>query len=111
MNQLDENKEVIPDKWILCEDERNVIYDGSGAGTFCPMPFVYDRVVYDACTRLSHDGSPGYSPFYWCPVAKYTTSNDEISNIFTESRPVGKCPQFLHPPGQKIFKEFFNTLA
>ena len=61
--KVDENNNVIPGNWVLCEDERKIIYDWSGAGYFCPIPFVYDRVVYDACTRLPPDDSPGKNSF------------------------------------------------
>jgi hypothetical protein len=32
---------------IVRQDERTIIYNGSGAGKFCPMPFLYDRQFYD----------------------------------------------------------------
>ena len=80
----------------MCYDERHTIYDGSGAGKLCPLPFVFDRVVYDACTRLTPDDSPGYSDFYWCPDPTYLIE----PNIYNQSAPIGKCPDFLKPPGK-----------
>jgi hypothetical protein len=42
---------VVLGKWALCQDERTIIVDASGAGNFCPMPFLYNRQIYDTCTR------------------------------------------------------------
>ena len=44
-SQVDANGVVVTNKWAFCQDERTLIYDGSGAGTFCPMPFLYNNQV------------------------------------------------------------------
>ena len=49
---------------------------------------------------------PGYSDFYWCPDPRYVSKfKDPITNInyqeyVNESVPIGKCPDFLKPPGK-----------
>ncbi len=58
---------VVSGKWGLCQDERTIIYDGSGAGSFCPMPFLYNRQYFDTCTRKSSVQSTGFENYFWCP--------------------------------------------
>ena len=95
--EVDENQNVIRNKWILCQDERTIIMDESGAGLYCPIPFLYDRIYYDTCTRTSHDGSPAFNEFYWCPDPRHLIG--ENGNEYNQSAPIGKCPDFLKPPG------------
>lgn len=104
--EVDGDQNVIRDKWILCNDERAIIYDGSGAGYTCPLPFIYDRVYYDDCTRLPHDGSPGFASYYWCPDQKYLLPNNE----YNQSAPIGKCPDFLKPPGKRNLQQSLETM-
>jgi hypothetical protein len=82
-------------QWALCQDERTIIYDGSGDGYFCPMPFIYDRVYFDYCTRKSHDGASRYEKQFWCPDPRVVTAN----NVFNQGDDLGNCTEFLHPPG------------
>ena len=91
--EVTEDGTVVSGQWILCEDERQIIVDESGAGYRCPMPFVYDRIFYDSCTRQKHDGTPGREAFYWCPDPNYIVNGNE----YNTSEPIGKCPEFLIP--------------
>lgn len=92
---VDQNSVVLPGKWIICEDERQIIYDGSGAGFQCPMPFIFNRVHFDFCTKKKPDGSAGFADYYWCPDPNFV--ND--SNEYTANEPIGKCTEFLYPKG------------
>ena len=91
--EVTEDGTVVSGQWILCEDERQIIVDESGAGYRCPMPFVHDRIFYDYCTRQKHDGTPGREAFYWCPDPNYIVNGNE----YNMSQPIGKCPEFLIP--------------
>jgi len=89
---------VVAGKWTLCQDERTIIYKGSGAGYFCPMPFIYDRVYFDYCSRKNIVGPDGFSPFYWCPDPNHVGANNE----YTAGNTIGECTEFLYPPGNKF---------
>jgi len=93
--QVDSELNVMAGKWILCEDERAIIYDGSGAGFQCPIPFIINRVHYDYCTKKKKDGGSGNEEFYWCPDPNYVLPD----NVYNISSPIGKCTTFLFPPG------------
>ncbi len=87
---------VRPNKWILCEDEREIIYDGDGADHFCPMPFIFDRVYYDRCSRKNNDPTgTGFNPYYWCPDPREVDGANTYDHA--NSKPIGKCPEYLYP--------------
>ena len=70
----------------------------SGADEFCPMPFTFNRVTYDTCTRAKVDGTPNkVEVFYWCP------SPDNVDtynyNLFLPNGRHGICHDFMKPPG------------
>ena len=92
--EVDSDQNAVPGKWIMCEDEREIIYDGDGAGYKCPMPFLYDRIYYDYCTRKSTTSPIGFNDFYWCPDPNHVGEN----NLYTAGDPVGKCTEILEPP-------------
>ena len=96
--EVNENQEVINTRWGLCQDERNVIVTGPGNGNFCPMPFLFDRVYYDRCTRVDHTKTERYGDFFWCPDPSYVN----VSNTYIDGEPVGICPKILHPEGKII---------
>jgi hypothetical protein len=86
---------VVVNKWTLCQDEREIIYKESGAGYYCPMPFIYDRIYYDYCTRRNSEADEGFADFYWCPNPNMVDAN----NKYNQSYPIGRCTQYLFPPG------------
>ena len=88
---------VLTGKAALCQDERTIIYDGSGAGNFCPMPFLYNREYYDTCTRKSSSQPIGFENFYWCPNPKSVNLTQQ--NLFIANGSIGKCNNFLIPSG------------
>ena len=81
----------------MCEDEREIIYDGSGAGHKCPMPFLYDNIYFDYCTRKSNTSPFGFNDYYWCPDPRSV----EADNLYTAGDPVGKCTSILVPEGKE----------
>ena len=71
-----------------------------GAGSFCPIPFTFNRVLYSTCTRAKVDGTPNkVESFYWCPT------NEDVdkykNNLFKQpGGKYGKCHEFLKPHGK-----------
>lgn len=82
----------------MCEDEREIIYDGSGAGYKCPMPFLYNNIYFDYCTRKSSTSPFGFNDYYWCPDPRSV----EADNLYTAGDPIGKCTSILVPEGMHI---------
>ena len=77
------------------------IFIGLGAGSFCPLPFTYNRVHYDHCTRAKLDGTQNeVEDFYWCP-SPFDVDKDN-GNLFQTNGKAGKCYDFLKPPGNQI---------
>ena len=77
-----------------------------GSGSFCPLPFTFDRVMYDTCTRAKVDGTPNkVESFYWCPSPEYV--DKDKNNLFEpgNSPYYGKCHKFMKPPGKENEKE------
>ena len=102
---------VKPNKWILCEDEREIIYDGSGADFFCPMPFVFNRVYYDYCSRKNTDVfAGGFNSYYWCPDPAFV-EDDTNTYRHPVQPPIGKCPEYLYPPGNIVSYNFTTFLV
>ena len=97
---------VLTGKAALCQDERTIIYDGSGAGNFCPMPFLYNREYYDTCTRKSSSQPVGFENFFWCPDPKSVNLTQQ--NLFIANGSIGKCNNFLIPPGKVAGSETPN---
>ena len=97
MFQVSPSGLVVIGKWALCQDERTIIYDGSGAGQFCPMPFLYNHQFFDTCTRKNSNLSLGLEPFYWCPNPNSVDPSQQ--NLFTPGGNIGKCNTFLFPQG------------
>ena len=93
-SEVDEQGNAIPQKLKLCEDERRTILYGKGNGYSCPMPFVFDRVYYDHCTRKNNTLQSRYSQFYWCPDPRDVIGNNE----YVVDGGIGACPEFLKPP-------------
>ena len=71
-----------------------------GSGSFCPLPFTFDRVMYDTCTRAKVDGTPNeVESFYWCPSPEGVEK--EKNNLFKQpDGKYGKCHEFMKPPGK-----------
>ena len=77
-----------------------------GSGSFCPLPFTFDRVMYDTCTRAKVDGTPNkVESFYWCPSPEYV--DKDKNNLFPGHYAgyYGKCHEFMRPPGKEEEKE------
>ena len=76
-----------------------MIFHFSGAGSFCPLPYIFNRAYYDTCTRAKVDGSLiAVEEFYWCPDPNdpgFKSNNNE----FQPNGKYGKCHDFLKPPG------------
>ena len=73
-----------------------------GAGNFCPLPYVYNRVYYDHCTRARLEGtSTLLEDYYWCP-SPFDVDRDN-NNIFQPTGKAGKCYDFMKPPGKYRF--------
>ena len=69
-----------------------------GAGSFCPLPFVFNRGYYDTCTRQKVDGTPNnVEEFYWCPSPEDVNKGE--NNLFQPNGKYGKCHDYLKPPG------------
>ena len=69
-----------------------------GAGSFCPLPFLFNNVFYDTCTRLKVDGSLNkVEEFYWCPSPDDV--DKENDNLFLPNGKHGRCNDNLKPPG------------
>ena len=99
--QITSSGNAVTGKWGLCQDERDIIYDGSGAGQFCPMPFLYNREYYDTCTKKSASQPTGQETFYWCPNPN--SVNVAQQNLFLAGGQFGKCNNFRIPPGKYSF--------
>ena len=100
--EVNSDNTVIPGKWVICEDEREIIYDGSGAGLKCPLPFLYNGIYFDYCTRKSNVKPVGFNDFYWCPNPRQVGDD----NLYTTGNSIGKCTDILLPPGNngKVYK-------
>jgi len=85
----------------LCQDERTLIYDGIGAGKFCPLPFLYNRAYYDTCTRKSSSSSGNLESFFWCPDPSSVIPAQQ--NLFIQGGGIGKCGDFIIPPCKTHF--------
>ena len=94
--EVNENQEVVNTRWGLCQDERHVIVTGPGNGNFCPIPFIFDRVYYDRCTRIDHTKEKRYGGFFWCPDPSYMNQT-VFGSVYVDGEPVGTCPEILHP--------------
>ena len=71
-----------------------------GSGSFCPLPFTFDRVMYDTCTRAKVDGTPNkVENFYWCPSPEGVEKDK--NNLFKQDGQYGKCHEFMKPPGKE----------
>ena len=71
-----------------------------GSGSFCPLPFTFDRVIYDTCTRAKVDGTPNkVESFYWCPSPEGVEKDK--NNLFKPNGQYGKCHKFMRPPGKE----------
>ncbi len=80
-------------EFALCEDERHQIIKGSGNGHKCALPFLFNRVWYDSCTRRDHEGIESYKPYHWCPDPRQLNE----SLIFETGGFFGYCPKILEP--------------
>jgi hypothetical protein len=100
LEQVSSTGTVVSGKWSLCQDERTIIYDGSGAGRFCPMPFLYNRQFYDTCTRKSSNLTVGFEPFFWCPNPDFVNMTQQ--NLFLPGGQIGMCNNFLIPAGENV---------
>ena len=71
-----------------------------GSGSFCPLPFTFDRVMYDTCTRAKVDGTPNkVESFYWCPSPEDV--DKDKNNLFKQpDGQYGKCHEYMKPPGK-----------
>ena len=77
-----------PDKTGICPDEREITYDGPGAGKQCNLPFLYDRVWFDMCALEPRDE-------IWCPT--YMNSSLRLFNEETDE--YGYCTGYLGTDG------------
>ena len=90
--EVDENGNAVTK--ALCKDERSIMPYGSGNGLFCNLPFIFDRVYYDHCTKKDFSMQTKYAKYYWCPDPTNITETEEYFSGWH----VGVCPEFLHPP-------------
>ena len=95
---------VTTGKWALCQDEKTIIYDGKGAGNFCPMPFLYNRQFYETCTKKSSTQQLGFETYFWCPDP--SSVNISQQNLFLSGGRIGKCNNFLIPEGDVMCGQF-----
>ena len=86
--ELDENGIGKPDKTGICPDEREITYDGPGAGKQCNLPFLSDRVWFDMCALEPRDE-------IWCPT--YMNSSLRLFNEETDE--YGYCTGYLGSAG------------
>ena len=78
----------------------------------------YDFLIFLKAPQFICKGVfvPGYSDFYWCPDPRHVSKfKDPITNInyqeyVNESVPIGKCPDFLKPPGNVYPNEIGKEL-
>ncbi len=105
-SEVDDEGVAIADKMIVCQDEGHIIYDLDQPGLFCPIPFLYDKVYFDYCTRKSFDNPITLADVYWCP----SPTNVGANNAYTQGQPYGMCTEYLHPPGNKIPLMFIALL-
>ena len=83
---------------FLKYSSQNRVQDqGMESNTFCPMPFLYDGVHFDYCTKKKIDGE-GYEDFYWCPQPSFLDDKNTFSVEEGDER--GKCTEHLYPPGK-----------
>ena len=94
--EVDEHGNAVLAKMALCKDERSIMPYGSGSGHFCSLPFLFNGIYYDHCTRKDFTMQSKFAQYYWCPDPNNITASDEYE--YFADRPVGACPKFLHPP-------------
>ena len=71
-----------------------------GAGSFCPFPYIFNRIYYDTCTRAKVDGTPNtVEKFYWCPSPEDVDRNND--NLFLIDGKYGICHEWNKPPGNQ----------
>ena len=87
-----------------------------GSGSFCPLPFTFDQVMYDTCTRAKVDGTPNkVENFFWCPSPEYV--DKDKNNLFEPGNNpyYGKCHEFMKPAGKeneeyiRVFIDAYKT--
>ena len=54
-------------------------------------------MYYDNCTRKNHDGTDGYTNYFWCPNPNDVDDQNTFS--MDEGDTIGECTEFLYPPG------------
>ena len=81
---------------------------GTDSNTFCPMPFLYDGVHFDYCTKKKINGD-GYENFYWCPQPSFVDEENTFSVEEGDER--GKCSENLYPPGNVLIFSTFHLLT
>ena len=81
-------------KFERCQDERHTIISGPGSGHLCPLPFLFEGIWYDHCTRKDPTLQQKYTENYWCPDPR--SMNESLT--YYPGNPVGRCPEILHPP-------------
>ena len=64
---MDENGDAVVSKMALCKDERTIMPLGYGNGHHCNLPFLFDGIYYDHCTRKDFSMQAKYANYYWCP--------------------------------------------
>ena len=81
----------LQDKWGLCEDERQIAYDGDGSGKMCIHPFLHKRIWYDKCYPDNEDDVEEGKEL-WCPTVLNPTRlyNDDIDEK-------GYCTEYMKP--------------
>ena len=55
-------------------------------------------MYYDNCTRKNHDGTDGYTNYFWCPNPNDVDDQNTFS--IDEGDTIGECTEFLYPPGK-----------
>lgn len=90
----DVHEDKTPKKTAFCQDERELIIEKDGSGNFCPLPFLFNGVWYDYCTRKDPTSETKFVDYFWCPDP--SAVND--TNEYISGNSVGKCPDFLKPP-------------
>ena len=97
--EVDNRGNAITSSLTVCQDERHLIEEGSGVGSYCPLPFLHDRIYFDHCTRKGNNDSRLVMEYFWCPDP---TSLPPGSNEYTPDGPYGICNEHLQSPGTSL---------
>ena len=97
--EIDTDGNAVVESIDTCIDEREIIIQGGGQGHNCPLPFIFDGIYYDKCTRKDPTLQSEYISTYWCPNPFGVGIGQEfVNNASSEVfENIGQCPDFLTP--------------